>query len=296
MKNHWHIVAVVGIIFILSEVALRLFWGLGNAPLYMEDCEYEYIVVPNQDGYRFGKHYHYNSFSMRCDEPDSTRTIVLGLGDSVIFGGVQTDNDSLATTLFTKETGIQMLNISAGSWGPDNCAAYLKKHGLFGAKAMWLIVSSHDARDNIDYEKVVGESPSYPDKQYLLALGELFGRYVLPRIFKKEDIDDPDAKVLKGIKKKGLVFNPGFDLLLQMADSAGIPLYVCLHPEKSEINQSRYNEQGEEIIQWCESNSVKLIKEIDEGITQAEMRDDVHLNEKGQRFEANLMKKYIRLE
>lgn len=38
-----------------------------------------------------------------------------------------------------------MLNISAGSWGPDNCAAYLKHYGLFGAKAMSLLVSSHDA-------------------------------------------------------------------------------------------------------------------------------------------------------
>lgn len=28
-----------------------------------------------------------------------------------------TDQDSLATSLFTAETGVQMLNISAGSWG-----------------------------------------------------------------------------------------------------------------------------------------------------------------------------------
>jgi hypothetical protein len=285
-----------GILLLFSEFALRKIWGLGNAPLYREDNEYEYIVQPNQDGWRFGHHYHYNSYSQRCEEPDSTKTIVLGLGDSVIFGGAQTDNDSLATTLFSNETGIQMLNISAGSWGPDNCAAYLKKHGLFGAKAMWLLVSSHDAHDNIDHEKVVGENSSYPANKYLLAWGELFGRYVLPRLFKKEEKDDPDAKVLKGIRKNGQVFNPGFDQLNQMANSAGIPLYVCLHPETSEICLGRYNEQGQEIIQWCASHSVKLIKEIDEGITPAEFRDNIHLNERGQRFEANLMKKYIKLE
>ena len=167
--------------FVILEVTLRMVYGLANAPLYDESAAYEYIAKPNQDGYRFGNHYHYNSFSQRSEEPDSTKTIVLGLGDSVLFGGVMTDQDSLATSLFTSETGMQMLNISAGSWGPDNCAAYLKEFGLFGAKAMFLLVSSHDAHDNMNFQKVVGKHDSYPNKQYLFATGELIGRYLYPR-------------------------------------------------------------------------------------------------------------------
>ena len=100
-------------------------------PLYYASNKYEYMPCPNQSGIRFGNHYRYNSYSQRSDEPDSTKLHVLGLGDSVLYGGTQTDQDSLATSLFTKDTGIQMLNISAGSWGPDNCAAYLKEYGLF---------------------------------------------------------------------------------------------------------------------------------------------------------------------
>lgn len=289
LRKTWWCVAI-GII-LLSELSLREIWGFANAPLYREDVDYEYIVQSNQDGYRFGNHYHYNSYSMRSDEPDSTKTIILGLGDSVIFGGVQSDQDSIATTLFTKETGIQMLNISAGSWGPDNCAMYLKKHGMFGAKAIYLLVSSHDAHDNIDHQKVVGEHPSYPDKQYFLAWGEVIGRYVLPRLTKTNKKNDPDAQVLKGmIKKGGKPFNSGFNLLKEMADSANIPIYVCLHPEKREIEMGSYNEQGEEIIQWCQQNNVALIKELDEGITQEMLRDNIHLNNRGQRFEADIMK------
>lgn len=56
---------------------------------------------------------------MRSEEVDTTKRHVLGLGDSVIYGVVQTDQDSLATSIFSRETGVQMLNISAGSWGPD---------------------------------------------------------------------------------------------------------------------------------------------------------------------------------
>lgn len=108
---------IVILILVGGEFALRHFLGLTKAPLYYESDKYEYMACPNQNGCRFGNHYHYNSYSQRSEEPDTTKKIVLGLGDSVIFGGVQIDQDSLATTLFTKATGMQMLNISAGSWG-----------------------------------------------------------------------------------------------------------------------------------------------------------------------------------
>ena len=292
----WSWIVLILVILTSLEIILRQVWGFANAPLYFESSRYEYMALPNQDGYRFGNHYHYNSYSQRSEEPDSTKTIVLGLGDSVIFGGVLTDQDSLATTLFSKETGMQMLNISAGSWGPDNCAAYLKEKGLFGAKVMFLLVSSHDAHDNMDFQKVVGVHEAYPDKQYLTAWGELICRYVYPRTIGKlleGDLMDPDQKVLNGIDKKGIGFNPGFNQLKAMADSVGIPLIVCLHPELQELQDGKYNHQGQEIISWCKDQHIKLISELAEGITEEMYRDGIHTNVKGQRFEADLMKKYI---
>ena len=292
---------VVAVLMVATEVILRVEWGFANAPLFFASSNYEYMALPNQDGYRFGNHFHYNSYSQRSEEPDSTKTIVLGLGDSVIFGGVLTDQDSLATSLFSAETGMQMLNISAGSWGPDNCAAYLKEKGLFGANAMLLLVSSHDAHDNMEFKPVVGVHQSYPDHQYRLTIGELVVRYLWPRIIGKlvgggKNVD-PDQAVLKGIgiRKSGMTFNPGFNQLKEMADSAGIPLIVMLHPDQEELKSQEYNEQGLEIINWCKTNRVKLIKELDEGITEEMYRDGIHTNAKGQRFEADLMKKYIKL-
>lgn len=195
--------------FVAGEIILRTCLGMCRAPLYEKSSEYEYMACPNQDAFRFGNNIHYNSYSQRSDEPDSTKNIVLGLGDSVIYGGVMVDQDDIATSIFTRDTGVQMLNISAGSWGPDNCAAYLKKHGLFGAKAMFLVVSSHDAHDTMEFDDVVGKSVSYPDQ-----------------------------KVLDGVNihKRGKVFNIGFDQLDSMARAAGIPFYVYLHAEKKELN------------------------------------------------------------
>ncbi len=290
--------AILLIILVGGEFILRHFMGLTQAPLYFESDKYEYMACPNQDGYRFGNHYHYNSYSQRSEEPDTTKQIILGLGDSVIFGGVQTDQDSLATTIFTKETGIQMLNISAGSWGPDNCAAYLREKGLFHAKAMFLLVSSHDAHDNMTFEPVVGIHPSYPKENYKLAYWELLERYILPRIFKKKSKKlDPDQQVNANtgidIKKDGKIFNPGFQQLKEIADSIHIPLIMYLHADAKELKNGEYNEQGKEIIKWAETNHVTLIRELEYKFTSDLYRDGIHLNEKGQGKLAQIMIKNI---
>ena len=255
--------------------------GFLQAPLYQEDKDFEYIVLPNQKGNRFGNSYFFNSYTQRSEEPDTTKTIILGLGDSVIYGGVQSDQDNIATSIFSNETNMQMLNISAGSWGPDNCAAYLKRYGLFNAKAMILLVSSHDAYDNMDFQSVVGVHTSYPNKQYSLAWIELFDRYVFPRLFKKHKEADPDKKVLEGIRKNGKLFNPGFNQLKAIADNTKIPLIMYLHAERSETINGSYNEQGQEIIQWANDNNIQLIKELDNPLQENEYRDNIHVNDKG---------------
>jgi len=296
-KVIWRIIFVLLFLGILVEIGLRLLFGLCDAPLYVSNEAYEYIAAPNQDGKRFGNHYHYNTYSQRSNEPDSTKTIILGLGDSVIFGGVQSDQDSIATSLVTnKIEAVQILNISAGSWGPDNCAAYLKEKGTFNAKGMFLVVSSHDAYDNIDFQAVVGMHPSYPNEQYLLAWWELLDRYLWPRLksyFVQQGDLDPDQKVLKTIHKNGLVFNPGFNELKSIADSLNIPLVVYLHAEKSELLNNNYNEEGNEIIQWAQKNNVKIVKELDYHFVDSDYRDNIHINDKGQRKLAKIMEEFI---
>lgn len=88
-----------------------------------------------------------------------------------------------------------------------------------------------------------------------------------------------------------LFFNPGFDELKQMAYRARIPLVVFLHAEKLEMQAGKYNEQGQEIIAWCQKIGVKLIKDIDSGFTLDDYRDDIHINARGQRKLASVMEK-----
>lgn len=294
--------SIVLISFSIVEIILRYAFGFCDAVLYQPSPAYEYIAQPNQHRYRFFSHIDYNSYSQRSDEPDSTKTIVLGLGDSVIFGGTMLDQDSIATTLFSKETGMQMLNISSGSWGPDNCAAYLKEKGTFGAKAMVLVCSSHDAFDVMSHIPVVGIYPNYPDKQYKLAIWEVVDRYLLPRIkvyFRGKQLLDPDAQVVEkvksdeGVANKALNFDPGFDQLLQISEEKHIPFFIYLHPEVGEVMSRKYKEGGLMIMEWAKTHHIKLIDGLNEGVTVDMYRDVIHLNEKGQRNLANSLKKMI---
>ena len=290
-------------LFILTETALRLCFGFCNALLYQPSDKYEYITQPNQDRQRFGARLMTNSYSQRSEEPDSTRTIVLGLGDSVIYGGGGMDHDSLATTLFSDETGIQMLNISCGSWGPDNNVAYLREKGTFGAKAMVLVCSSHDAYDAMSFVPVVGVWPNYPDKQYKLAIWELIERYLIPYIKiktqtkKYAEIDNGNNRVHEDsqVIQKSPYYVKGFDNLKAMADSMQIPFYIYLHAEQGELKQQRYNEMGQQILLWADSAQVPLINGMKEGERPEMYHDVIHFNEKGQRHLANVLKKYVKV-
>ena len=299
----------VGGILVLIELGLRLGFGFCDALLYQSSDKYEYIAQPNQDRYRFGVRLMTNSYSQRSGEPDSTKTIVLGLGDSILFGGGWMDHDSLAMTLFSNETGMQMLNISCGSWGPDNNVAYLQEKGTFGAKAMVLVCSSHDAYDGMSFVPVVGIWPNYPDKQYKLAIWEAIDRYLIPYFItltstitktKTKTYADPDAQVAKIAENRQVVqkspyFVKGFDNLKAIADSLQIPFYIYLHAEQGELKQKRYNDMGQQILMWADSTQVTLINGMKEGERPEMYHDVIHFNERGQRHLADVLKKYVRL-
>lgn len=283
------LLALVVIGCIVAEIALRKLWGFGDMTiLFREDPAFEYIAQPNQDKTRFGNRVVYNQYSMRSlPVQEEDRCIVLGFGDSVINGGTLTDQDSLATTIVENKlkqnigSGFRFLNISAGSWGPDNCAAYLNKYGSFNAKMIILFVSSHDAYDNMTFEKTVGVNQSYPEEPYPLAMLELIDRYLKPRLLglvgRASQADD------LMINKGGSKFNPGFEFFKNYTQDHNIPFILCLHAEGKEVEAGKYNAQGEEILAYCSRNNIKVISGLQIGELPGDFRDEIHINESGQK-------------
>lgn len=288
----WVSFLVILVFLSVAELMLRKVWGFCDSVLLMENKNYEYIPQPNQHRFRFRNHVDYNSFSMRSEEPDTSAFIILGFGDSVINGSVMVDQDSVATSLLSRiltatlGRKIQVLNISAGSWGPDNCYEYLKEKGDFNAKMIFLVASSHDAFDNINFQKVVDREKGFESKQYSVALWELLDRYLIPRI------TNPSLKNEKPIQKNGTVFNSGFGNLDSFSRANNLPFFIYLHPDSIENRLGEFNSNGKEIMRYCEEHNIRLIHNLGTN-RRSDYRDVIHLTESGHRRMAGVLEREI---
>ena len=298
MKKKLVFIVITFSLIVVVEVFMRLYFGFCDTVLMQSSPDYEYIAQPNQKRFRFRNHISYNNNSMRSKEVNQKAVKILGFGDSVINGGVQTDNDSLATTILSDaltvnyQREIQFLNISAGSWGPDNCYAYMEKNGDFGAKAIFLFFSSHDAYDNMNFDPILDLQKSFPSKQYISAIYELCDRYLIPKLINK--ISSSKTNDL-GINKKSEEsrFNTGFKSFLDYSKKNNIPLVIYLHADKKEYQAGAYNEQGNEIIEFAQKNKVPIILDLENNLGISDFRDGIHINSQGQKRLANTILKYI---
>ena len=140
----------------------------------------------------------------------------------------------------------------------------------------------------MDFIKTVGIDESQPTRQYLIAVYELFCRYIIPQLQKRK------TGILEINKRKeGSVFNPGFLSFAQYAKSRGIPLVIYLHCSISELKNKKYNVQGQEILNFVKVHQIKIIKDLDQGLKVDDFRDHIHLNNQGQKRMAKIVLKYL---
>ena len=292
---------VVAILLLLgAELFLRVHYGLCSAVLMRADDDYEYIAQPKQDRMRLGNRVLYNSYSMRSEELKDGSLRILCLGDSILNGGTLTDHEKLATTILSKELTVkinhevQVLNVSAGSWGPDNCYAWLKRNGDFGAKLIVLVVSSHDVHDTMTFVPVVGRMKAFPVRQYPLALIEVCDRYLFPKskLFNMTK-DQADAAFRKEnhIETTQVPFNPGFAAISEYASGKGMPFIVYLHASHDEFNAGTYDRDGQAIISFCKDRRIPFICDLENGLTSECFRENdyLHYNALGQALLAKLL-------
>lgn len=240
----WLRAAVAALALLLAgELVAERGLGLGDPPLMQADPQIEYLFQPNQTCRRFHNLVHYNAWSMRSDDfsalkpPGEYRVLVIG--DSVVNGGSQTDQGELATSILQRRLGAAMRrpvivgNVSAGSWGPPNQLAYVRRFGLFGADVVVLVWSSHDATDMPTFAPTVGVLPDYPDHRPACAIAEGVTRYLLPRLRRTPSPpgdappSPPDAKaVAECAAAEGE--------LIDTARAAGARVIVIQHAEARE--------------------------------------------------------------
>jgi hypothetical protein len=53
------------------------------------------------------------------------------------------------------------------------------------------------------------------------------------------------------INKEGGQFNSGFDFFRNFAEKNNIPLLVCLHAERTEVEAGKFNSEVRRILNYC---------------------------------------------
>lgn len=294
------IIGVIGF-----EAFLRVRYGLGSPVLSLGDEEIDYLFLPNQKCCRFGHRVWYNNYSMRIDfdvTPGARdcRRRILVCGDSVINGGTLTDQDDVGTTIAQSHyntNDVQLLNVSAGSWGPGNIAAYFGKFGVFDSTDLIIEVDSHDLwEDNpaVGKGSIVGVDVSFPGRKPVLALQELVVRYLFPRLLCKLGLAQVNTKV--DVARWGDAADIAAQEynLSKMQELYLLPIarkFLLIHRSRSETASGEITYGEAKFREQAESFGVPVyLLELD---ADTDYRDIIHMNEFGQAKLAALIERIL---
>jgi lysophospholipase L1-like esterase len=310
----WTLLAVVLLGLVGGELFARLYLGLGDPPLYVADPQIEYLNKPSMHYRRFGNSVTYNAYSMRSGpitpkKTDPAQLRVLFLGDSIINGGGLTDDSKLATAILQKRLSealhrdVYVGNASAGSWGPPNELAYLRRFGLFDADVLVLELNSADYGDVPTFEPIVGIAMEYPDHRPLLALQEGFSRYLLPRLHgaaasapTSAPAVNPDAA--NAPQEHVQQCQEAITQIVKMARDAGVKVLIYQHPEHNELTGPEW--PGHRVIQQTVRDlgiePIQLAPVFQSAVSKGEnpYRDAIHPNDLGQSLIADALFEPIR--
>jgi len=220
---------------------------------------------------------------------------VMVFGDSVLNGGNLTDQADLATSILQRNltkittSNVVVGNISAGSWGPGNWLAYVKKYGFFDADIIVLVISSHDYADNPTFKPL--NPNTHPTEIPFSALIEGATRYFpryLPHFTSSESTKESDHFVEPTTEQvaRGLEDLKNF---LDLARNSAKSVLVFQHSERDEINDGKAKPGNRRIHDLCESIGIYSIqlesyfkKSIGSGNNP--YRDNIHPNQIGQQL------------
>jgi hypothetical protein len=149
-NKHFKIILLIAFIFILvlTEYALRLFFGFGNPILYDSNPLYGYRPLPNQEMSRFyGAKLKFNNLGIRSDEDwdNNINNKVLFLGSSLVYGGSYISNDELFSTLAVKNIkGFKSGCSGVNAWGVDNIYGLVMESKFLPAKTYVTVINEYN--------------------------------------------------------------------------------------------------------------------------------------------------------
>lgn len=188
-------------------------------PRFVSHPTAEYVAAPGTTRAAFSRTF-INSHHMRAVEADAYDVLVIG--DSVVLGWARIDQDDIATSLLAQRLGVAVGNISANSWGPPNQLGYVDAHGLFDARVVVVVWSSHDAAD------VPGVEPQPQNEPLPEAMDA--AKVLIQRI------RDAGAMPIVALHRETHELDgdtdPGYDAFVQLAESMAVSIVHLRMPRE----------------------------------------------------------------
>jgi hypothetical protein len=300
-RRRWLIaLGVVVALLIGSELVLRFYFELGDPPLFIADGEIEYMYKPSSTFHRMGRTMHVNAFGMRSEDfsthkSDAGELRVMVIGDSVINGGMPTDDREVCTNILQQNLRdathrpVVVGNISAASWGPINMLAYVKRFGVFDADVVVIVLSTHDYGDVEEKpSNPVGVHPRWPSTRPVLALQDAMTRFGIPYVRHWLKLDKAESAVIDAPPTEADIERSMRALreLIGMAKKSGAKVILMQHLESAEQGQAERT--GHSLIRQVATDSgievVQLGPEFKMAMDQGQnpYRDTIHPNTIGQ--------------
>lgn len=242
------------------------------------------MFAPDQDVYRFHNRQLYNEYGMRSPAMNTVTQPhrVMVFGDSVVNGGNLTDHAALATTLATG-TDIFFGNVSAGSWNPANIGAWIDEYGFLGAETGVVVLSSHDLADMPTFAPL--DPSTHPMRRPVSALLEGIERYLpryLPTLSRPKPGETPQAG---DENERGAA---EIAALISRFAAQGVRMCLIQHQTRTELHdgpQSGYHAiQALFVDRDVPTLDFGPVLEAALAAGTAPYRDDIHLNDEGQRL------------
>lgn len=187
----WIAIFVLALLLLGNFLLSRLL-GLGNPIVVAPDAACAFIEAPNQHAYRFFHEVDIDRFGMRsapfAPEPAPGTLRIMFVGDSITYGTTRVGQSDIFTQILRRNLPaivhqpVEVLNASASAWAPSNELDYVRSRGIFHSDLVLLVLNDGD----ISQPRAVITGGLSQDTTYhhsTTALGEIWTRFLMPRIF-----------------------------------------------------------------------------------------------------------------
>jgi hypothetical protein len=282
------IVALLGI----TEGVLRFVLGLGNPVLITQDAACEYILKPDQQVHRFFVNTTTNHYGMRSEEVppsrDPDRLRILFVGDSLTYGTSRVDQSQIFTEVLHRKLPaivhkpVDVLNASAGAWAPDNEVSYIRSRGIFQSDIVVFVLNDGDVTQPRATMSDVGDG--LPSKRPATALGELWTRYLKPRLLHGAGKSDAGTSIAPSADQVVRANLRDLDAAEALVTSQGARMVIVFLPFRLDIPDK--SAQARSTLQnWCTAHHVPMLDltaaELPYSINELDLDNGYHFNARG---------------